>query len=370
MFSKFFEKTLFLGLCFICSLPVFSDSAQTMSAKESLEARNKLISYSKQFIGVPYLYGGIDKNGMDCSGFIFTVARESIGVQLPRSTSALYAAVRVVDDSLKEPGDLLFFKTVGNKISHTGLYLGNDQFIHSASDGPNTGVIISSLKEAYWSRTYAGAGQFLPSANTQQIASADNSQSKEDSGSKIQSVTKVSSTSQKQSFFHKVEIDGTLSGDWNLFTANRFLLNWRGITLDIHGRYTKSNLQPGVGISLSYDPQMKVFKIPLIFSITVLQGLRVYAGPVFSIGNPIEPGTKNTDNPSFVTASIFPGILGVAWQTPSFVAGKTRISFVQDIHYCVYNDESNAALPFVNSIAAGLVFSTGLRVTFSLSDFI
>ena len=47
----------------------------------------------------------------------------------------------------KQKGDLVFFKTVESRISHVGVYIGNNQFIHSVSDGPNTGVIVSSLKE-------------------------------------------------------------------------------------------------------------------------------------------------------------------------------------------------------------------------------
>lgn len=361
-----FQKKFCLLLCFAAwNLPAMFLTGQTMTAQESVNARDKMISYSKQFVGVPYLYGGIDKNGMDCSGFIFTVARESIGFQLPRSTSALYAAVRIINDSEKEPGDLLFFKTAGNKISHVGLYLGNNQFIHSASDGPNTGVIISSLKESYWNRTYVGTGQFLPpTRENEQIAKANTIE---------QPVPQKQTSGEvyaKPGFLPNIALDGTLTGDWNLFTAERFLLNFRGVTLDVHARYTGWKMQPGMGFSLGYDPQMKVFRIPVVLSLTILQGLRVYAGPVFSIGSPVEPGTKNLEKPKEAKASVFPGIIGIVWQTPSFKAGKTEISFVQDIHYSVFNKPDNSALPFVNSLAAGLVFSTGIRVTLPMSNFL
>lgn len=347
-------------------------AAQTMTAQESLEARSKMVSYSKQFVGVPYRYGGIDRDGMDCSGFIFTVARESIGVQLPRSTSAIYAAVRVIGDSEKEPGDLLFFKTVGGKISHVGLYMGNDQFIHSASDGPNTGVIISSLKESYWSRTYAGAGQFLPATKQPQRTAGLGGSATEDTDTEATAPssdgTSAGAAGKKGGFWRNVTLDGTLTADWSLFTADRFLLNFRGVTLDLHARYTGLSLQPGLGLSLGYDPQTQVFRVPLVFSLTVLRGLRVYAGPVFSIGSPVEPGTADAESPKEMKASVFPGIIGAAWQTPSLKAGKTEISFVQDIHYSVFNGTDEAALPFLNSLAAGLVFSTGVRVTLPLGN--
>ena len=147
-------------------VPVYSLQIPAMSAEESLVARNKMIEYSKQFVGVPYVYGGTDKNGMDCSGLIFTVARESIGVQLPRTTSALYAALRIINDNEKEPGDIVFFQTGNPGIpTHAGFYLGDNQFLHSASAGSETGVIISSLDEKYWKNTFFSAGRILPSSS-------------------------------------------------------------------------------------------------------------------------------------------------------------------------------------------------------------
>ncbi|MBE6344771.1 MAG: NlpC/P60 family protein [Spirochaetaceae bacterium] len=353
------RKAICWILLFICSTSFYSYSVpQDMSLEEAEKARKEMVEYSKQFVGVPYVYGGIDKNGVDCSGLIYIVAKESIGVQLPRTTSALYASVRVVADDKKEPGDILFFKTVGTKISHVGLYLGNNQFIHAASSGPNTGVIVSSLNEEYWKRTYIGAGKFLPSGKEiEQVANS------------VVGETIDTYSSEKNSFFSNVLLEGTLTGDWQFFTADDFLLNWRGVSLDVHGRYLGKNIQPGVGFSFSYDPAMEVFKMPLYVSLSLDNGIRVYAGPVFSIGAAVEPGTANQSEPKNVKPSIFPGIFGVSWQSPSLDVGSAKISFVQDIHYCVFNDSTGAALPFINSLAAGLVFSTGFRVTFPMSNF-
>ena len=353
-----------------------------MTPNESLEARQKMIAYSKQFVGVPYVYGGASKSGMDCSGLIFTVANDAIGVKLPRSTSGLYSTVRIIKDSEKEPGDLVFFKTVGNKISHVGLYMGNNQFIHAASDGPNTGVIISSLKESYWSSTYAGAGRFLPSIGEERVAlvtegsspSAGSSQSdvlSASSGSGSSSSVDGSRTwGMDNGFLRKIAIDGTLTGDWTFFSTERFHLLFRGVTLEAHARYQgKNGLQPGLGLSLSYDPEMKMFQIPLIFSLTVSEYVRVYAGPVFTLGAPVEPGIE-AGTAERVKGSIFPGVMGLSLQTPSLKAGKVRLSLVQDIRYTVFNNMDNGALPIVDSLSAGLVFSTGIRVTFPLENFI
>ena len=383
MYKSILKIVCCLILCWVVCVPTFCQAVQSMTPDESLEARKKMIAYSKQFVGVPYMYGGTSKSGMDCSGLIFTIANDAIGVKLPRSTSALYASVRIIKDSEKEPGDLVFFKTVGAKISHVGLYMGNNQFIHAASDGPNTGVIISSLNESYWKNTYAGAGRFLPAVGEQRLALAPETGST-DSGKQGGNPSPVVSDSLSPSgtegsavtgsgarnFLSRVVLDGTLTGDWTFFSADRFHLLFRGVTLDAHARYSGGTLEPGFGLAFSYDPAMKVFQIPLLFSLTVAQGIRVYAGPVFSIGNPIEPDTVSDDSPSRVRGSIFPGVLGVCLQTPSLKAGKVNLSLVQDIRYTVFNDTEDGALPFVNSLAAGLVFSTGIRVTFPLSNFI
>lgn len=368
---KIIKIKLYLILFFVCFVSSFAYPFQ-QSVEDAKNARREMVEYSKQFVGVPYVYGGIDKNGFDCSGFIYTVARESIGLQLPRSTSALYASARVVADNQKEVGDLLFFKTVGNKISHVGLYLGNNQFIHAASSGPNTGVIVSSLNEDYWKRTYVGVGQILPSGkDVSRVAEAKpEGESVANSSEAVGSVASVEDSeianNSNADYYSKVLLETTLTGDWQFFTANDFLLNWRGVTLDVHGRYQGKKFQPGVGFSFSYDSGMTFFKIPLYLSLSLDNGLRVYAGPVFSFGNPVEPGTADQAVPDKVEASVFPGILGISWQSPNIDVGRVKMSFVQEIHYCVYNDTSGAALPFINSFAAGLVFSTGFRVTFPL----
>lgn len=380
MYKPLLKITACLIVCWVVCVPSFCQAIQSMSPNESLEARQKMIVYSKQFVGVPYVYGGASRSGMDCSGFIFTVANDALGIKLPRSSAGLYSSVRIIKDSEKEPGDLVFFKTAGSKISHVGLYMGNNQFIHAASDGPNTGVIISSLKESYWSRTYAGAGRFLPAIGEERVAlvaeddsdsSASASSSSSGQGAILASTAGGSGASGSgDGFLQKVAIDTTLTGDWTFFSVDRFHLLFRGVTLDAHARYNGGGtLQPGLGFSFSYDPELEAFQIPLIFSLTVMKGIRVYVGPVFTIGSPVEPGIVSGE-PASIKGSIFPGVLGVCLQTPTLKAGKVELSLVQDIRYTVFNKPDNSALPFLNSTAAGLVFSTGVRVTFPLEKFI
>ena len=142
-------------------------ASKKMSVAESVAARQKFTDYAKKFLGCTYASGGIGPKSFDCSGFVFSMSRESIGLQLPRSSPAIYSFTDKIDDAELELGDLVFFQTTSSgKISHVGIYLGNKEFIHSASDGPETGIIISTLEKGYWKRHYVGAGRILPKTNT------------------------------------------------------------------------------------------------------------------------------------------------------------------------------------------------------------
>lgn len=98
---------------------------------------------------------------MDCSGFVYRSILDTFGTKVPRRSDALAVYTEKIRDEDIQPGDLLFFKTT-NRISHVGIYLGAGLFIHSASDGPQTGVIISGLHETYWRKHYVLAGRINP----------------------------------------------------------------------------------------------------------------------------------------------------------------------------------------------------------------
>ncbi len=344
-----------LMLIMIFSLPALCFS-QT-EAERALLLREELIAEAKKYVGVPYLWGGTTVEGMDCSGFIYTASRNSVKVQLPRTVEAMYGFMRIVPDSKKEKGDILFFKTVGNSISHAGIYIGNNQFVHSVSDGPNTGVIVSSLNQTTWKNAYAGVGQFLPASGSVSESAGSNASSSGGSGSSSSSV-------ESNSFLENTTFDFSATMLWNFFSSDSFLFNIRGGTIQAHARYSAWETEPGIGVELRFEPRMGIVQVPVQFSVTVPYGFRVYAGPVFTFGTPTLVGSNKE-----VSASIFPGILGFSWQSPSASLGNVSLSFVQDICWTVFNKTDNSALHIGDAFASGLVFSTGVRFSLDGSSF-
>ena len=114
---------------------------------------------SQRYLGVTYRYGGSTPGaGLDCSGFVFIVYAE-LGVKLPRTSALQFqTGIEIERENLQE-GDLVFFDTLGRGVSHVGIYLGDNQFIHAASNPGK--VTISSLTEKYWQPKYLGARRVL-----------------------------------------------------------------------------------------------------------------------------------------------------------------------------------------------------------------
>jgi peptidoglycan DL-endopeptidase LytE len=111
----------------------------------------EVITLAKSHLGTPYAWGGSTTEGFDCSGFIYYVHKQA-GHSLPRYSSGGYYN-RSYYVHTPKPGDLVFFENTYKKgISHLGIYLGNDQFIHAGDNG----VEITSLSNSYWKSKFDG----------------------------------------------------------------------------------------------------------------------------------------------------------------------------------------------------------------------
>ena len=163
----------FLAIPLIC---VWYCTAQEYSIEQARKIRKNVVACAKQYIGCPYKSGAIGPDAFDCSGLVYTVMREGAKLQMPRSVKAIYSKAKTIKLSQAEEGDLVFFKTTGDgSISHIGIFIGKNQFIHAASSGANTGVIVSSLKERYYENSFAGVGRVLPLGRNSNSDSEENS---------------------------------------------------------------------------------------------------------------------------------------------------------------------------------------------------
>lgn len=138
-----------------CSSTATRPSVENARASSD-SAESQLTDYAQSLLGVPYRYGGNNPDsGFDCSGFVSHVYRHTIGIELPRSSIGMSHLGKTVDRNALRPGDLVFFNTLHRKFSHVGIYLGDNNFIHSPSGGGS--VRIDDLDNHYWRRNYNGA---------------------------------------------------------------------------------------------------------------------------------------------------------------------------------------------------------------------
>lgn len=122
---------------------------------------SSVVTYAKQYLGYPYVYGGCSSRGFDCSGFVKYVFA-NFGVTLNRTASAQMSNGTSVAKADLLPGDVVFFKKSGSsasRASHVGIYVGNNQFIHASTS--TTGVIISDMDSAYYTTGFVGARRML-----------------------------------------------------------------------------------------------------------------------------------------------------------------------------------------------------------------
>ncbi len=108
----------------------------------------------ESYLGKPYKGKSLYDKGIDCSLFTQEVFKKYNGTLLPRTAREQFHTGREIARRHLLYGDLVFFRTEHNRVSHVGIYVGHDEFIHASS---SKGVIITSMLEKYWSKRYAGA---------------------------------------------------------------------------------------------------------------------------------------------------------------------------------------------------------------------
>ncbi|MDD5391435.1 MAG: C40 family peptidase [Thiothrix sp.] len=127
------------------------------SGKASNNTLEKVTWCARKQQGKLYCWGGSSPTtGFDCSGLTQYAFQQGAGVSLPRTAAAQYSAATKVSETEARKGDLVFFKTRGKRVSHVGIYLGDNRFIHA----PRTGKSITTSKlSGYWKRRLVGFGR-------------------------------------------------------------------------------------------------------------------------------------------------------------------------------------------------------------------
>ena len=135
-----------------------SEIVASATVSSSSQERQDIINYAMKFLGTPYKYGGNTPKGFDCSGFTQYVFKH-FGYSLNRSSSAqINNGEKIMTEDLL-PGDLVFFSRSGYAVGHVGIYVGDNQFIHSTS--PGDVVKVSNMDESYYVSRYVGARRIL-----------------------------------------------------------------------------------------------------------------------------------------------------------------------------------------------------------------
>jgi len=123
-------------------------------------AAQDVILQGLKLVGVRYRFGGNDEDsGLDCSGFVRLVFKNSLGAQLPRTAAEMSQFGQRIDTAQLKPGDLVFFNTMRRTFSHVGIYLGDNHFLHAPRTGAE--VRVESMEDSYWIKRYNGARRVI-----------------------------------------------------------------------------------------------------------------------------------------------------------------------------------------------------------------
>lgn len=157
-------KKLLIILVASCVLSACSSKRYVVKAPTTAAAaadvmanlKNKsLYRFITNWAGVKYKLGGLDKNGIDCSGFALLLNKEIYGVQLPRRSRDQAEVIKNTNPGQLNEGDLIFFSFSGNEVDHVGVYLKDDYFVHAST---NRGVVVDNIKIPAYQNALVKAG--------------------------------------------------------------------------------------------------------------------------------------------------------------------------------------------------------------------
>lgn len=135
-------------------VPSATKAAKAAEAMANLKNK-QLYKYINEWSGVKYRLGGLDKRGIDCSGFTYLVQKDIYGKELPRRSVDQASVIKEKNLNQLKEGDLIFFSFGGREIDHVGIYLNGDSFVHAS---PSRGIIVEDLSLPAFQRAVVKAG--------------------------------------------------------------------------------------------------------------------------------------------------------------------------------------------------------------------
>jgi hypothetical protein len=117
-----------------------------------------LFGFLNDWYKTKYRFGGKSKSGIDCSGFVQQLFSQVYAVGLPRTVPEQFTRCQQLKREELKPGDLVFFHTTRAGLSHVGVYIGNDRFVHSST---RIGVTIDKLSDAYYQKSFRHGGRVV-----------------------------------------------------------------------------------------------------------------------------------------------------------------------------------------------------------------
>jgi probable lipoprotein NlpC len=313
---------LILCLVIACAALAAEPPVEIGNAKA---VRNRLVERALGYLGTRYVIGGDDGSGFDCSGLIYRVYLDTLMRQIPRTVKTLHGFSEQIRRSELEPGDLVFFDTVG-PLTHVGIYIGESQVVHAASDGPKTGVIVSSLDEKYYANAYAGSGRILPSGGWIGILI-------DISGAPILGGSYLAGAG-------SVVTGGSLGGR---------------ISYNLFGMY------PGLELKFEYDASLKAFTIPLQLTFGFSKNFWVSAGTTFAFTD-AELTAGGSVRRFDIGGPAFLNTFGMGWKLFNFRVAGVKPGVVAGLSYTRLVPDESAAPAFFTDLAAGLKGYVGVNV--------
>jgi probable lipoprotein NlpC len=291
--------------------PLFAEAPVYAVAPKN--ARAAVVARASSFMGSPYVTGGADSSGFDCSGLVFRAYKDALGASLPRTVRALYAYCEPIGRGELQEGDLVFFDTTGG-LSHVGIYAGEGRFVHSASEGRETGVIESALSEGYWSRTYSCAGRLLPPAE-----------------------------------YLGLWLTASLGPS---FGAADF---FRGVRGSIGASFRLFGIEPGIELRPSWDASLGVVRVPAVLSIGIDGKLKAFVGPALTLGSPC------LDGRAYVPSGGLLATAGIEYTMTRFRLAGLSLALSAELEYDRYlagpGERSSLGLDAEARVRAGLGLS-------------